>query len=410
VKNSKSIANDRAKRDDWERRARDAAPDMNAHERAIIFAMWHMERMAGVGFGGTIVKSLDVWARESGCDRKTLTKAFGRMTARGLLTYKPGVARTRTAGRVKRTTNLQAASVEHFPPKTRDVLRRLSEIPVDWKGQKVKSKFKLTRTGRFSMSAPNLQSKASSERVENLLHGLKDSEVLRVCDYSQADPTVLTQVLKQRGLLPQGFDLSNLYQTLASIRSIPRADAKRDLLAILYSDCRELKTPQAWGIPPRHRVREFLAAVDRLRVSLWESGEKTAERRRHVFTQGGTVIESIRGDRMHRGKLLAWMVQGTVAEIFADALSAILDAHDEGILRFLLGVHDAVYTVEPKGQQLAAQLMEDAAHQRGFTLTTTQETHTKLARKAGLVSGGNIPPTGSQETMGKFPPLREAVA
>ena len=114
------------------------------------------------------------------------------------------------------------------------------------------------------------------------------------------------------------------------------------------------------GVPEDGRLAEFIDAVARHREELWTTGKPSGQNRRHVHTLLGRRIEAPPGRRVHRGTILAWRTQGSVADIFNLKLKALLALQKEGSLRLLLQQHDGVWvsSATPSACSMVRDVME----------------------------------------------------
>ncbi len=100
--------------------------------------------------------------------------------------------------------------------------------------------------------------------------------------------------------------------------------------------------------------------------------------RRFVSTLAGRKIDAQRGDAPHRGRILSWQIQGTVADILNAVCLKIVGLEAETRWRLLLPVHDAVYVAGiPEDADKIRKLMEAEAKALRLPLKVTVDTYRK---------------------------------
>ena len=356
-----------------------------------------LERTRSIGVGGRVVVPEDKWALASGVMAKTAGKALRKLGTLGLIEFVPGNSAKRICNTVRRKlipqlqkTISPEALHATIPDHAERIAERLQRIPIVWKGEKITPEHNAKKTGRIYMSKPNLQGTPERERFPNLVAGTPGGWTLVSCDYKAAEPTVLFHLLRQHGFLKHDHKPEGVYQQLATIRGIERSIAKLDFLALVYSPWKHITIPTHWHIPQTHDLQAVVAAAEKYRQYLWEQGKPTATGRRHTVTLGGRKITANPRENMHRGKLLSWQVQGTVADIFTQALNATLDLHDRGALCFCLQLHDSIIVAMPGSESTClADIMQKAAQGMGIEISTETEKQGACSHK--VVNGVNLP-------------------
>lgn len=83
-----------------------------------------------------------------------------------------------------------------------------------------------------------------------------------------------------------------------------------------------------------------------------------------------------RGERTHKGKILNWHIQGTVADIINTACLEIIEKEKDMGWKLLFPVHDSIYVVG-KSQQLEElkQIIEKKAESLGLNLLVDVKTY-----------------------------------
>ena len=344
-----------------------------------------LERTQRVGVGGWICASYDTWAQASYRTKKTVRKVFAGkdgLVELGLVELIPGDAHKRLATKIRRRnieelkTLIPRERLNRFvPPEADSLAKKLESISIQWGQECFEPTYQAARTGRIYMSKPNLQNKPEPERIKQLFQPLSSNEILSYSDYSQGEPTILFHALRENLLWKHPKNPSDIYNDLASHRRISRDKAKQALLKYFYSPFREISVPSEWDLPPGHYIINLFNAVNTYRLRLWEIGSPIKGTPRHADTLFSRSIFSNPRQRIHRGTLLAWRIQGTLADIFNSALTSVLDAHDKGDIRFLLQLYDGIYAaVTSSNINLVANKMKEAAQDAGIELETTQKT------------------------------------
>ena len=366
--------------------ARSHFPDIRgAAFHALYFVLPELERRTGVGFGGRVAATWDAWAAESGDDRRTIAHGLEDLAIRGLIAMTKGNAKERKSTLVKRHSieeverRTAASSLHKYIPENIEALaRKLEERGTWWGGNLEHPKYTVKDTGRIVTSAPCFHNRKPDERNRRLVENLRDGETLVECDFKQAEPSVILSALSRRRLLESTRSPSDIYQDLASIRSVPREEAKRDILALFYSPYQRVTVPTDWSIPGDHFLRGLIAAVDELRQILWQDGRSSGKERRHVLTLNGRKMVVPRGRRTHRGLLLSWLAQGTIADLMTGVVESLLDREAASDLRFFLSVYDSCYVATLHGEQGARQvstIMESVARSHGLTIEAETALH-----------------------------------
>jgi hypothetical protein len=180
--------------------------------------------------------------------------------------------------------------------------------------------------------------------------------VLIYADYKRAEPTLIQQVIGYR------FE-ADPYQTAADLLGIDRDSAKKKVNALAYFS--DSKTSLSlWNCPPAEAI--FLPYAEALNAY---------KKRRFVNTPSGRKIEANRGDPPHRGQILAWQIQGTVAELTNAACLKIIELEEAKKWKLCAPLHDAVYVIgTPEQAAEIGQIMEAEAARLTLPLTVKVET------------------------------------
>lgn len=195
----------------------------------------------------------------------------------------------------------------------------------------------IAKTGRVLSNKPNVQGDSKDKRVNNLLTGLNDGQVLFDLDIKQAEPSIIQQVIKYN------FD-SDPYNLLAKIKNITIDEAKPEINRLAYS-ANSTKIVQYWPPAAKEKFMPYAQALDSYKEKLWETGKPHRPQRRFIDTLNGTRIVANRGERTHKGKILCWHIQGTVADIINSACLEIIERENFEGWKLLFPVHDSIYVV-----------------------------------------------------------------
>lgn len=362
-------------------------PDLSCACAACYFvALPRFERNKNIGFGGWIKVPFDVWTEKGFQSKNTVMGSLKRLRNLGLIELIPGNSKKRIPTHIRRRTVEEIISsvsrevLERFVPgKAEAIAGRLQKIGLLLDGKIVYPKYNAVNTGRIYMSKPSLQNKPEEVREMKLGETLRPGEAMCQLDYSQAEPTILFSELTKHGGV-EGFRPKDVYQDLASIRQVDRATAKYDLLFVFYSPLTKIMAPDHWNLPQGHYIHRLIAEVNDYRNLLWQTTKPKGRECRKVHTITGRPIVKSPHESMHRGKLLAWRLQGSLADIFNNALARCLDGHDAGQWRVLLQVHDSIYVAgDPDTAHAVIQIMEEAARETGIMIEAKHKpdnTHT----------------------------------
>ena len=195
----------------------------------------------------------------------------------------------------------------------------------------------ISKTGRVLSCKPNVQGDSKDDRIKKLLHGLQNGQVLFDLDIKQAEPSIIQQVLKYK------FD-SDVYDLLANISGIDRQKAKSKINMLAYA-ASAVKIVRYWQKNAQELFMTYAEELDRYKAKLWESGKPKGKQRRFVETLGGSRICADKGERNHKGKILNWYIQGTIADITNAASIEIFQKEQTAGWKLLFPVHDSIYVV-----------------------------------------------------------------
>jgi hypothetical protein len=227
--------------------------------------------------------------------------------------------------------------------------------------------WKVTITGRVQSYEPNVQGHHKQKRLDNLRAGLTDDRILFAIDFKQAEPTVIQQLLDYT--FPDAP-----YEALAAIQGISRNDAKKKVNMLAYANS-AMKILRHWHPDAQEFFGEYAQKVDEYKEKLWRAGKPRGKRRRFVHTVGGTRIEAGRGDEVHRGTVLNWQIQGTIADIVNAACLEVLKREASEGWTLVFPVHDSVYVIgRPEHRSVLEGIMQRHADRLNLRLDVkTQE-------------------------------------
>ena len=193
--------------------------------------------------------------------------------------------------------------------------------------------WEVRKTNRLYSSKPNVQGLHKQTRMEQLISGAPLGSVLVSCDLKAADPTVIKALVK----LPSKFDP---YATVMRLTGWDRATAKRATNKLAYcADTAYTLTTWPTNAQQDKEVRGYSDKLLKYKAQL----EKDARSSRTVRTLTGQIIALPKRERPHVGKLLNWVVQGTIADVTTmagleliqrDDVSSLVYLHDELIVLF----------------------------------------------------------------------------
>lgn len=268
---------------------------------------------------------------------------------------------------------LKAAKKSKLIDKSPDHAKRLSEAlarPFTYGDTKCTPFWNIAKTGRVLSRKPNVQGDSKKLRVKKLCQGLAEGQVLLDLDIKQAEPSVIQHVLKYR------FD-SDPYGLLANTMEIDRQDAKPKLNILAYAVARAVKIIKYWPPEAQELFRDYAEALDEYKEKLWEIGRPKSKQRRFADTLGGSRIYADRGTRIHRGKVMNWHIQGTVADIINTASLEIIQRESTEGWKLCFPVHDSMYVVcKNKQQPVLKEIIIRIAKDLGLDLSVDIEVYT----------------------------------
>lgn len=196
----------------------------------------------------------------------------------------------------------------------------------------------ISHTGRLCSSNPNIQSDSKEKRRQSITSGLRSGEVVFDIDYRRAEPTIIQHAA---GYI---FDCDP-YDKLKDILDISRDDAKAKLNSLNYVSTAPESVLERWSPVAKAEFSQYAKALQALKEKLWIDGNPQNGKRRFVKTLCGSIIESKRCDKTHRGKILCWLAQGTVADIINEVCLEVVEQEQRNGWRLMFPVHDSAYII-----------------------------------------------------------------
>lgn len=226
----------------------------------------------------------------------------------------------------------------------------------------------VSKTGRVTSSRPNVQGDGEDRRAARLCAGLLPGQVLIHADYKAAEPTIIEALT--------GYSFGeDPYQAAADLLGIDREGAKPKVNGLAYQ--RDSRAALGfWQCPPaEENFLPYVEALTEYKEQLYRNGKPRNRKRRYVNTLSGRRIEADRGKSSHRGQILSWQVQGTVADILNAACLKIIDMETTKGWRLCFPEHDSVYVIGKEEHAKEIQrIMEDEAARLEQPLSAKIET------------------------------------
>lgn len=353
--------------------------EMSNSTRHFLFALRFLERNQGIQVFDPIVSSHSNLAKHVGMSRNTLASVLKDSESLGLIEHEPGQSVIGGAATSIRRCTLQEIETgvlnrhlkRYTPNAAKQVKDALKGRNLSYGGTIYTPTLNIAKTGRIYISnAGQVQQDSSDIRVRKAIEGLEYGEQLIHVDIKQAEPTIVLEELRRRKLEPKGGP-ADIYQLMASILGISRSKAKGDFLRMIYSP-NTIATMREMQIPKGNYIWELGEAIERLKSILWEQGKPRRKVRRHVHTLGRTMIESLKGESPHKGSLLSWKAQGSIADIVNASILQILAKEAVRGWRFLFQVYDEIYvaTRHPDDILELEGVLQEQAGQIEVTITT----------------------------------------
>jgi hypothetical protein len=257
---------------------------------------------------------------------KTVGKSLARLKEKGLIRYEPGDRdyAKKCASEIRRFSldELRASNPAE------ELAAILNKRSIQYGSNIVRPTYKRGITNRLYSSQPNVQSKKKL-RPRLLAAGCKDDENLVELDLKAAEPTIISHEL--------GYDKDG-YQTIAEAEGRSIDEVKKVFNPIVYARSTAINAAKVNGFISKGALNYF-SKVDELRSEL-RSGNK-----RHVVTRAGSRIDCPTDRKCHKGTLLSYLGQGTIADFINKAALEIIALEKAKGWRLVTLCHDAVYVI-----------------------------------------------------------------
>jgi hypothetical protein len=227
----------------------------------------------------------------------------------------------------------------------------------------------VTKTGRVQSARPHVQNDPENMRISNLCCGLGPGEVLINADYKSAEPTLIQSAI--------GFSFDcEPYEKASSLLGISREAAKIEVNSLAYQSD-SVKALSFWNNPTAAReFKAYARALTEYKNKLWKSGEPKNNKRRYTNTLAGRKIDADRGKRVHRGQVLSWQIQGTVADILNAACLEIIEQESSRGWRLCFPEYDAAYVIgKPEQAKEVGRILEAEAARLNLPLKAMIKTY-----------------------------------
>jgi hypothetical protein len=329
---------------DYDRFFRQRFPDVR-HAMAAVY-LWGLPLMEAGRLGKLIIASTDQWQKTVFMDRHTVAKALEDLHKLDLVEYTPGkVGLNKIGAKVRRRTMEEIMTLcprvildKFVPSDLAKLAEVLTERGLPWGNEIVFPQWSVQCTGRIGPSKGPPAGKSKSERQEAFLASLKPGEILTEHDLKSAEPTILMHELARLGYWKAPEGMTDIYQVMADAERIDRSKAKRLFMRTSYTRAQRIIPKAYWPA----ELRSLFEAINLYRDYLWELWPATNEHHRQIYTLSGRMIQHDGRKRMHRGRVLSWRLQGTVADIIMPAVRKLIQAERKDELRFYCQFHDSV--------------------------------------------------------------------
>ena len=326
-------------------------------DRKVFRALQSLESQQD-GLCKDVVSSFRAIARCAKIDFTSVKLVLKRLESYGLIKLTIGSKNyaDRIATRVRRYSveELKKNELESSPAKRLE--RVLNKRPIQYGKKTVQPTYNKAATNRLYSSKPNVQG-SKAVRAEHLAMNCKPGQELLELDFIAAEPTIISKAI--------GYDKDG-YTVIAEAEGMERGAVKKIFNPIVYARTSAVKAAYAHGIESKEALAYF-AAVDRFRESLRYPQGKAV---RQITTLTGTVIEAPQGKKVHKGTLLAYYAQGTIADFINEASLKIIELEKVRGWKFVAPCHDSVFVAV--GTENRQHLKEVFNDERAPKQTTAQ--------------------------------------
>ncbi len=268
------------------------------------------------------------------------------------------------------STELKRKLVITTPDHANRLAAVLNERSFMYGGEKCSPHWKINKTGRIQSEKPNVQGDSEATRIDSLKAGLRNGETLFSIDFKQAEPTTIQRLIGHTFPEPP-------YEALAAIDGTTRDMAKGKVNMLAYANSAR-SIVKHWQPDAQTVFMPYAVALDNYKEKLWDTGKPREKKRRFVHTVGGTRIEATRGDEVHRGTVLNWHVQGTIADIVNGACLEVIDRESSEGWRLCFPVHDSMYVIgQPHHRGELEGVMKNHAKRLNLELTVKTKEATR---------------------------------
>lgn len=345
-----------------------------------------LERLERVrcGLGGLITENERTLARQLCASRNTVKAHFRELAADGWIEYLPGQAvlkdgkatsiRRRTVAELKAETKSKKLP-DHTPADARAVLDILNSRSFTYGSETVSPHFAAASTGRIYTSQPNPQGNDQQTRLTKARSGVAPGQIACEIDYRQADASIIRTILNKNEQLPAKDWPTDIYDHFGKLIRCSREEAKSQVNRLFYvRQSRAIIERLCPNAPTGDFILRLADSLDVFKTALWQKGKPCGRRPGWVTTLGDTRIEGLSSDckkAIHQGTLLAWLVQGTVADALNKDMRELIEEESTQGWRVLFPVHDSVVMLCPEGKLNNVQeIMEAKAKALGVPLQT----------------------------------------
>ena len=218
--------------------------------------------------------------------------------------------------------------IDTNPESAKQLAEHLNSKSIRWGNESIKPTWNPQKTGRVYSSNPNIQSESSSYRKKKLNQAY---DCVIDLDLKSADPTIIKHLI--------GFDTSNLYNKYQELGNCSRNDAKAQVNMLAYCN-NSVSVVKHWDNYFHSIFIPYAETLDEYKNKLWNSGKPIGKRKAFVDTLNKTKItDTNNGKKIHKGNLLNWLVQGTVADIINQTSLDLINQE----FNYLFPVHDSFY-------------------------------------------------------------------
>ena len=375
--------------EDYVRRSRPQISNGSCH--VCLNGLRFLERSIRYGSGlcGKIVAAYPTIADASFISVSSVSKALDQLSRMGLIELQVGeamlVGKRATEVRRRSMDELKSGNYEvHLhdwrPDASKELVELLKCRTFSYgEEENCSPDYNISMTGRVMTKCPNVQVDKEVQRWKRLMAGMpSEYRYLIEVDIAQAEPSVAFNMLNRSNYLTQRVP-EDMYQWLSSLSGVSRPEAKLLFMQFMYAN-NSVKSLKSMNMSAsKNGVLFHVAeAFDRFKSDLWSKGNPRGQLKRHVRTLADTLIQARKSKVSHRGSLLSWFCQGTVADIINGACLKIIAEEKANGFRFIFPEHDGFYVFSKDAQRdTLAQYVEEEAAIMGLDLEVKTKYETK---------------------------------